>query len=43
MGRQKQTRDGWVRGRDSKWVDRKMHCGMNGWVGEMTKWAETDR
>ena len=30
-------------GRDGKWVDRQMHCGMNGWVGEKAKGADRDR
>ena len=43
MGRQRQTRDGCVGGRGGKWVNRQMHCGMNGWAGEMAKWADRDR
>ena len=35
MGRQRQTRAGWVGGRDGKWVDRQMHCG---WMGGWERW-----
>ena len=33
-GRQRQTRDGWVGGRDGKWVDR---CTV-GWMGGWERW-----